>query len=77
MEIKFTHIPFMPQIRLLGDEVETELYKEIKKAAARYGKNLSDFTAKFELLPDPRGPEYGHFLVSQVTYLKGKLDEKK
>jgi len=72
-KILTTHIPFHPKIRLAGHEVDTELLEEIKKMAKFYKKPIQDFTARFELFPDPRGwQRYGHFLVAEVNY-KGHL----
>lgn len=65
-----THIPFMPRIRVLGESVAGELYDEILKCSKEYNKPVSRFSAEFEILPDPEG---GHFMISQVTYLEGKL----
>lgn len=66
-----THIPFMPKIWLHGNPVYDELLEQIEKEAKRYKKDIGDFSASFELLSDGDG---GHFLLSQVTYEKGKLE---
>lgn len=66
-----TYIPFLPNIRVSGEEVELELYEQIKKAAHQYGKREGDFSAKIELLPRPDGE--GHFFVAELTYRGGEL----
>lgn len=66
----------MPDIRLHGQEVSVELIKQIINCVDMFGGNEHDYSAKFELIPDPRGKEFGHFLVSEVTYLRGKLPKK-
>jgi len=70
-----THIPFLPKIRLSGEEVFQELADEINKMAKYYKKHPHDFSASFELVPDPRGKKYGHFTIARVTYEKGNLKE--
>lgn len=70
-----THIPFMPRIRINGESVASELLEKIQEHADKYSKDEHSFSAKFELLPDPEGR--GHFLVSEVTYLRGDLIKEK
>lgn len=65
--ISKTHIPFRPK------KYPEELMEQIEKEAERYGKHPHDFSASFELIPDPQGKRYGHFLISQVTYRHGDL----
>jgi hypothetical protein len=74
MDIKITHIPFIPKIRT--ESVFYELASEIEKVARKFNKNPQDFSAKIEILPDPRGKQFGHFGLSEVTYLKGNLNKK-
>ena len=69
--IKQTHIPFIPRIRLNGDNVEEELYEEIERMAKRYNKKMTDFEASFELRVDPGGE--GHYFIADIIYIKGKL----
>ena len=70
-----THIPFMPKIRPHEETIYGELYENIRKEAEKFGKDEHDFSASFELNPDPRGEEYGHYLMCRVTYLKGDLNK--
>ena len=74
-EIRRTIIPFLERPRLEGEEVEKELYDEIKNIADKYNKPTKDFSAKFELIPDPDPNVDGHFLISEVTYEEGKLNQ--
>lgn len=69
-----THIPFLLRKGLINNDIEGELYENIIREAKKYGKDAHDFSAKFELLPDPNG---GHYLVAEVTYLKGDLTKLK
>ncbi len=71
--IEKTYIPFHPMIRTRDESVFYELMQAIQKIAKQYKKNLHDFSASFEVLPDPRGKKYGHFSTSTVVYRKGKL----
>lgn len=66
-----TYIPFVPRIRVNEEDIAEELFSNICKFADTYGKECRDFSGKFELLPDPMGN--GHYLLSEITYLKGKL----
>lgn len=46
--------------------------QQIEKMAKFYDIDPYECSASFELHPDPRGKEYGHYLLAKVTY-DGKL----
>lgn len=68
-----TRIPFMLDIRLNGEDIQSELLTKINTEAKRHKKHPHDFSARVEMMPDPRGEDFGHYLVAEVTYLKGDL----
>lgn len=70
--IKKTHIPFFEPIKLNNESVGQELLEEINKIAKKFKKPTTEFSAKYEILPNPENN--GHFLVAEVTYLKGDLE---
>lgn len=67
----------MPKIRVSEEAVSLELYGEIEKCVKRYKKHPHDFSAMFELVPDPRGKKYGHYFTAKVTYENGELHAPK
>lgn len=69
--IKKTHIPFFEPIKINNKSIGQELLGEIEKVAQEFNKPVTDFSAKYEILPNHTND--GHFLVAEVTYLNGEL----
>lgn len=63
-----THVPFNLKIRVLGEEVSTELYEQIKKAAEENGWPIEELEATIKLAPIPPDGKDGHYISAQVTH---------
>lgn len=64
--IEQAHFPFMPKMRVIGEEVEAELRENIKKMAEFYKLDATKMSANITLQPDPIYG--GHYLSATVTY---------
>ena len=72
-----TTIPFTPNVRLNGEEVQTELYNEIKRFAEYYNLDEKDFEGIFKLEYHDTDITKGWFFISEIIYTKGDLNEMK
>lgn len=73
-QIKVTHFPFQLDIRLEGEEIPTELAKNIGKVATYFNLDTRKMSASVEFLPDPETGGRTHYVLAQVTY-RGSLQK--